>query len=62
MKKAYELTSLEDMLKTQVIKKKDFKHQLGRSPTLIIFTEKMKKDKKKKRKIVENDVNSEAVQ
>lgn len=62
MQKAYEMTSLEEMLKTQVIKKKHFVHSTNRCPALLIFTEKKKKDKKKKRKNVENDVNSEVVQ
>lgn len=62
LQKARELTSLEETLKTQVIKKKHFIHLTGRCPVLLIFTEKKKKDKKKKRKNVENDVNSEVVQ
>lgn len=60
--KAYEMASLEELLKTQVIKKKRFIQQSGQCPILVIATEKKKKDKKKKRKNVETDVNSEAVQ
>lgn len=58
------MTSLDEILKTQVIKKKQFIQSSGRCPVLFIATEKKKKDKKKKRKNVdnENDVDSQAVQ
>lgn len=68
MQKANEMTSLEELLKTQIIKKKKFIQSAGRCTTLFISTEKKKKDKKKKRKNVEddnendNDVNSKVVQ
>lgn len=64
LQKAHELTSLEEILKTQIIKKKQFIQSSGRCPVLFIATEKKKKDKKKKRKNVENenDVDSKAVQ
>lgn len=64
MQKAYEMTSLEELLKTHVIKNKKIIQLAGRCPVLLIATEKKKKDKKKKRKNVENenDMNSKVVQ
>lgn len=50
LQKAYEMTSLEELLKTQVIKKKLFIHSTERCPVLVVLTEKKKKDKKKKQK------------
>lgn len=55
------MTSFQELLKTQSIKKKYFKYGDGHCATLVILTEKKKKDKKKKRKNVDN-LNGEAIQ
>lgn len=60
--KAQEMTQLQDLLKTQIIKKKQFTHVNGQCPVLTIHTEKKKKDKKKKRKNVDNELDNEVVQ
>lgn len=62
LQKAHEMSSFQELLKTQVIRKKFFSSGNDRCTMLTILTEKKKKDKKKKRKNVDGDVNSEAVQ
>lgn len=56
MQKANEITSFLELLKTHKITKKLFNSGNGNFTTLRIYTEKKIKDKKKKRKNVE-DVN-----
>lgn len=55
------MTSFQELLQTQIIKKKTFKYGDGHYASLVILTEKKKKDKKKKRKDAD-DFNSEAIQ
>lgn len=62
MQKLNEMSFFQELLKTQVIKKKQFSAMKGQCPVLKVHTEKKKKDKKKKRKSVDSDMNSEAVQ
>lgn len=61
LQKLNEMSFFQKLLKTQVIKKKQFTLVNGQCPVLTIYTDKKKKDKKKKRKNDDSDVNSEAV-
>lgn len=61
LEKVNEMTFFQDLLKTQIIKKKHFTLVNNQCPVLTIHTEKKKKDKKKKRKDVDNDLNTEAI-
>lgn len=60
--KANEMSSFQELLKTQSIKKKYFTNGNGQCAMLTILTEKRKKDKKKKQKNVNSNLNSEAIQ
>lgn len=56
------MSSFQELLKTQTIKRKTFKHIDGHCATLIILTEKKKKKDKKKKQKSADDLNSEAIQ
>lgn len=62
LQKLNEIKSFQELLSTQIIKKKHFSMLNGKCPVLTIHTEKKKKEKRKKRKNSDSDLNSEAVQ
>lgn len=62
MQKAEELSSFQELLQAQTIKKQYFLNEKGQCATLTILTEKKKRDKKKKQKKFDSDMNSEAIQ
>lgn len=65
MQKAQALSSFQDLLKTQTIKKQYFVSGKNQCTTLTILTEKVKekkkKDKKSKKTNVDSDLNSEDI-